>query len=105
MAERDLIVIGTSTGGVQALTQVVAALPSGFPASVLIVCHLPAGYRSVLPEILSRADPSWPAIPVTATGFSLAISTSRPRISICSSPVRAKYDWRVVLAKTIIDRR
>ncbi len=57
MAERDLIVIGASTGGVQALTQVVAALPPGFPASVFIVCHLPAGYRSVLPEILSRAGP------------------------------------------------
>ena len=57
MAERDLIVIGASTGGVQALTQVVAALPPGFPASVFIVCHLPAGYRSVLPEILSRGTP------------------------------------------------
>jgi two-component system chemotaxis response regulator CheB len=57
MAERDLIVIGTSAGGVEALGRVVAGLPAGFPASLFIVCHVPAGYRSLLPEILSRSGP------------------------------------------------
>jgi two-component system chemotaxis response regulator CheB len=57
MARRDIIVIGTSAGGVQALSEVVHGLPSGFPASLFIVCHFPAGGRSVLPEILSRAGP------------------------------------------------
>jgi two-component system chemotaxis response regulator CheB len=55
MVERDIIVIGTSTGGVDALARVASGLPSAFPASVFVVCHSPPGYRSILPEILSRA--------------------------------------------------
>lgn len=46
--------IGTSTGGVEALSRVVRSLPTGFPASLFVVCHVPSGSRSVLPEILSR---------------------------------------------------
>jgi two-component system chemotaxis response regulator CheB len=57
MARRDIIVIGTSTGGVEALSQMARGLPAGFPASVFIVCHFPAGSQSRLPEILSRAGP------------------------------------------------
>jgi two-component system, chemotaxis family, protein-glutamate methylesterase/glutaminase len=57
VAKRDLIVIGTSTGGVEALSKVVSELPSGFPATIFVVCHIPAGYRSILPEILSRSGP------------------------------------------------
>jgi two-component system chemotaxis response regulator CheB len=57
MAARDIIVVGTSSGGVEALTRLVRGLPAGFPASVFVVCHFPPGGRSVLPEILSRAGP------------------------------------------------
>src|SRR5262245_29015187 len=57
MARRDLIVIGTSAGGVEALAEIVRGLPTGFPASLFIVCHIPAGARSLLPEILSRSGP------------------------------------------------
>ena len=55
MPARDIIVVGASTGGVEALTQMVRGLPAGLPASVFIVCHFPPGSRSVLPEILSRS--------------------------------------------------
>src|SRR5690242_15674063 len=57
MATRDIIVIGTSTGGVDALSRLARGLPPGFPASLFVVCHFPAGGRSVLPEILSRSGP------------------------------------------------
>ncbi len=57
MPNRDIIVVGTSTGGVEALSLLVRELPSGFPASLFIVCHFPAEGRSILPEILSRAGP------------------------------------------------
>ncbi|MBN9121173.1 MAG: chemotaxis protein CheB [Planctomycetes bacterium] len=57
MAGRDIIVVGTSTGGVEALVELARGLPPGFPASVFVVCHFPPGGRSVLPEILSRAGP------------------------------------------------
>lgn len=55
MAGRDIMVVGTSAGGVEALTALMRGLPAGFPASLFVVCHVPTGARSALPEILSRA--------------------------------------------------
>jgi two-component system chemotaxis response regulator CheB len=57
MPTRDIVVVGTSAGGVDALTQLARGLPPGFPASLFVVCHFPPGARSVLPQILSRAGP------------------------------------------------
>jgi two-component system chemotaxis response regulator CheB len=57
MPGRDIIVLGTSTGGVAALREVVRGLPPGFPAALFVVCHFPAEGRSILPRILSRAGP------------------------------------------------
>ena len=57
MAGRDIIVVGASAGGVEAIVELAGGLPPGFPASVFVVCHFPPGGRSILPEILSRAGP------------------------------------------------
>ncbi len=57
MAHHDIVVIGASAGGVEALTRLVRDLPPGLPASLFVVCHIPPGHRSVLPEILSRSGP------------------------------------------------
>lgn len=51
---RDIIVIGTSAGGVSALLTVVAGLPATLRASVFVVMHIPAFPRSELAKILSR---------------------------------------------------
>jgi two-component system, chemotaxis family, protein-glutamate methylesterase/glutaminase len=55
VATHDLIVIGASAGGVEAISAVVAELPRDLRAAVFVVLHLSRG-RSVLPEILTRAS-------------------------------------------------
>ena len=57
MAHHDIVAIGASAGGVEALTRLVRDLPAGLPASLFVVCHFPTNHRSVLPEILSGAGP------------------------------------------------
>src|SRR5262245_37694132 len=61
MPKRDIIVIGTSAGGVEALREVAGGLPPDLAAAVFVVIHLPATSTSALPEILSRSG-SLPAV-------------------------------------------
>jgi two-component system, chemotaxis family, protein-glutamate methylesterase/glutaminase len=49
-----LVVIGTSTGGPQALAQLMAALPQDFPVPVAMVLHIPEGYTEELAKRLDR---------------------------------------------------
>jgi two-component system, chemotaxis family, protein-glutamate methylesterase/glutaminase len=53
----DIIVVGASAGGVQALEDMVAGFPANLPAAVFVVLHLPPWSVSQLPEILARSGP------------------------------------------------
>jgi two-component system chemotaxis response regulator CheB len=55
MPQRDIIVIGASSGGVTALKDFVGGLPKDFKGSIFIVLHIPALSESRLPWILSQA--------------------------------------------------
>src|SRR5918994_7196050 len=55
MATKHLVVIGASAGGLEALRELVAALPEDFPAPIGIVLHTSPQSPGVLDSILSRA--------------------------------------------------
>jgi two-component system chemotaxis response regulator CheB len=57
MANRDVLAVGTSAGGVEALLFLAKRLPPNFPAAVLVTIHLPRHARSSLDEVLSNAGP------------------------------------------------
>jgi two-component system chemotaxis response regulator CheB len=48
----ELVMIGTSTGGPQALTRVLPALPADLAAPIAIALHIPPGYTAGLAERL-----------------------------------------------------
>lgn len=51
-----IVVIGASTGGVDALLAIASALPADFPAPICIVQHV-GRHDSMLPQLLSRRGP------------------------------------------------
>jgi two-component system chemotaxis response regulator CheB len=63
MQTKDIIVIGASAGGVEALRRLCAALPADLPATVLVVQHLSPSARSALPQLLAKVGPLPAATP------------------------------------------
>ena len=54
MPARDIIVVGASAGGVEALIQLCKGLPADLPAAVFIILHTHASSPGLLPKILQR---------------------------------------------------
>ncbi len=74
MANRDLIVVGASAGGVAAMQQIAAGLPSDLPAALLMVLHM--SRQSMLAQILNRAGP------LPAAGAHMGEAIQRGRIYV-----------------------
>ncbi len=51
-AEPEIVVIGASTGGPQALQQILSSLPATFPLPILAVQHIASGFAGALVEWL-----------------------------------------------------
>jgi two-component system, chemotaxis family, protein-glutamate methylesterase/glutaminase len=54
VAHRDIVVIGASAGGLQALQQILSAMPRDVEAALLAVLHTADHSGSMLPQILQR---------------------------------------------------
>ncbi len=57
MQKHDIITIGASAGGVEALRGIVSVLPRTLDASIFIVLHTPQDGSGMLAALLSRAGP------------------------------------------------
>jgi two-component system, chemotaxis family, protein-glutamate methylesterase/glutaminase len=57
MPRRDIIVVGASAGGVEALQTFVSQLPPTLPAALFVVVHMAPRSKSFLPQILTRSGP------------------------------------------------
>jgi two-component system, chemotaxis family, protein-glutamate methylesterase/glutaminase len=56
-AKRDVIVVGASAGGVEAVRRLLAGLPADLPAALFVVIHRGSGDPDLLAEALSFASP------------------------------------------------
>ncbi|QDE86424.1 chemotaxis-specific protein-glutamate methyltransferase CheB [Myxococcus xanthus] len=52
-AAKSLVVVGTSTGGPQALTRLLSELPVDFPAPLALALHIPTGYTEAVARRLN----------------------------------------------------
>ncbi len=52
----DVVVIGVSTGGPQALKRIIPRLPADFPVPVAMVLHMPVGYTELFARSLGEAS-------------------------------------------------
>ena len=68
---RDIVVIGASMGGVEALCTLARGFPADLPASVLVVLHTSSGQ---LADVLARAGP------LRAARFLRAAPAAGPRL-------------------------
>lgn len=55
--EFKAIVLGCSTGGPQALSELLTSLPANFKAAVLVAQHMPSGFTKILAERLDEHCP------------------------------------------------
>jgi two-component system chemotaxis response regulator CheB len=53
----DVVALGTSAGGLNALTKVLQSLPRTFPSSIVVVQHLAPGHKSWIATLLGRRTP------------------------------------------------
>jgi two-component system chemotaxis response regulator CheB len=95
MASRDLIVVGASAGGVEALQRLVAALPAALPAALLVVVHVPPRSPGLLGEILDRAGP----LPAALAAGGEAIRPGRIYVAPPDRHLLVARDDRVALSR------
>lgn len=53
-SQADIVVIGVSTGGPQALREVIPRFPASFPVPIAVVLHMPIGYTEMYAQRLNE---------------------------------------------------
>jgi two-component system, chemotaxis family, protein-glutamate methylesterase/glutaminase len=89
----DLVVVGASAGGVEALSSFVAGLPVDLPAAVLVVKHLPETGQTGLASILDRAG----ALPAARARDGELVRSGRIYVAVNDRHLLVKRD-RILLS-------
>lgn len=77
VAGADLVLIGSSTGGPQLLSMILAGLPADFPAAVVIAQHMPASFTGALARRLDDQS----AMPVCEVAGTTTITAGRAYVA------------------------
>jgi two-component system, chemotaxis family, protein-glutamate methylesterase/glutaminase len=105
-ASHDIIVVGASAGGVEALRQLVSGLPANLRASIFVVLHIPPNAPSSLGLILDRAGPlrAEPATDFTAIEPGrIYVATPNQHLLVQRGHVRVEVGPRVNNARPSVD--
>jgi two-component system chemotaxis response regulator CheB len=87
------IVIGSSTGGPPALTQVIPNLPAGLNAAVIVVQHMPPGFTGALARRLDGMSP----LPVAEAQEGDLLIPGKVLVAPGDYHLLVGRDWRVRL--------
>lgn len=98
-ASPKLLAVGTSTGGPQALTRLLAALPRDFPAPVVLALHIPAGYT----EAVAKRLDSQSALEVVEATDGLELRPGRVVLARAGLHLRVRRHGSLDLAR--LDRQ
>ncbi|MCO5166317.1 MAG: chemotaxis-specific protein-glutamate methyltransferase CheB [Planctomycetes bacterium] len=94
----EVVAIGASTGGPNALQEVLTALPGDLPAPVLVVQHMPPPFTALMAQALdarcalgvAEATPDAPLVAgralIAPAGWHLAVDGSPPRAVVHQGP-------------------
>ncbi len=93
-----LVAIGASAGGIEAFRQFFKAMPADTGLAFVVVLHLAAHRKSMLPEILAR----WTSMPVAEATNGAAIVADHVLV-LPAGAVAELRDGRLLLHKTAAD--
>ena len=77
-ANRDIVLIGASAGGIETLRKLLAELPVDLEAAVLVVLHLPSAATSALSAVLARAT----HLPVVSASDGMPLLTGQVIVGV-----------------------
>ncbi len=90
----NVVAVGASAGGVEALTRFAAGLPPDLPYAVLVTLHLPSGAPSVLARILDRNGP----LPAEPAIDGVPLEPGTIRVAVPDRHLLV-YDHRIMLSQ------
>jgi two-component system, chemotaxis family, protein-glutamate methylesterase/glutaminase len=94
----DAVVIGISTGGPQALRQVLPALPASFPVPVAVVLHMPVGYTALYAEKLNEVC----ALEVAESVDGMVVTPGRILIAAAGRHLMLQREGENVIARASV---